>query len=582
MRNSSFRLAFLVVLAVSAVGGWLVLEHLVLPGRTPRWDEVAHALRGALIVHDLRELDWTGLALDTYLQVYWPPIHSWVLAAAFLVAGQSLEVARAVSVLAFVLLAPTLFLTGHVVAPRHGILAGGIAAGLALTSPGLITSAAESMLELPGVLAMSATILVYCALERDRDASPRAHALLGVGLVVTYLVKSNYGILLIIGIVLSRLIDADFRVRRLATKQTLYAAFPLAIFCVVWFAFPPKVMWTWNMLVNTPWGEEEARGVRGLLYFPRVIVDFSGSLWMAAVLWGGLVMAWRTRRLPGITLLVVVPITLLLIGTFHHTKLPRHILPVFPPLFVLTGIAGAELWASLEARGRSLRVAAIGGLAVVGLLQAGTLTRRDWFPTETPVADVLDFVSRLVRENPRVLVLGTQGTKPMPPAIDWHLTAVEELVPVTAAGTLMDSHGMRRLVGSIRRSPAPGIVRASAKRVGDRYREASAARSLYVGYRSVRSRSQFESALQETLERGDSPRSIVIVVGTSDSTQYSPSFFAPGLARAGFREVSVREFARAGSRVYLYSRTGAPAAAGSSAIPATRPGSPSAGTSSGR
>jgi 4-amino-4-deoxy-L-arabinose transferase-like glycosyltransferase len=547
-------LAFTVVLAASAVSGWLVLEHFVLPGRTPHWDEASHALRGALIVHDLRELDWSGLLIDTYLQVYWPPLHSWILAGAFLVAGQSLEVARAVSVLAFVLLAPTLFLTGRIVAPRHGILAGSIAAGLALTSPGLITSAAESMLELPGLLAMSMTMLVYCALEQGREGSPRAHALLGLGTVVTYLVKSNYGILLVIGIVLTRLIDVDFRVRRLATKKNLYAVLPLAIFCVVWFAYPRKVMWTWNMLVNLPWGGEVTRGVRGLVYFPRVIVDYAGSLWMAAALWGGLAHAWRVRRRPGISLLVVVPITLLLIGTFHHTKFPRHILPVFPPLFVLTGIAGAELWASLRTRGRSMRAAAIGGLVGLGLLQFWTIARRDWFPRKTPTTEVLDYVSELTRENLPVLVLGTQGTKPTPPAIDWHLTAVEELLPVTAAGSVMDSYGMRRFVSTIREAPVPGVVRATAKRVGDRYREASAARSLHVGYRSVKSRAQFESALQKTLEGRGPPRSVVTVVGMSDSTRYPPSFFEPGLARAGFREVSVREFPLAGTRVYLYSR----------------------------
>jgi hypothetical protein len=193
-------------------------------------------------------------------------------------------------------------------------------------------------------------------------------------------------------------------------------------------------------------------------------------------------------------------------------------------------------------------------LAVLGLLHAGTLARREWFPTETPVAEVLDYVSELTRENPPVLVIGTFGTRPTPPAIDWHLIAVEELLPVTAAGSLMDWYGMRRFVRTIRTTPVPGPVRARAKRVGDRYREPSVARSLHVGYRSIKSRAQFEPAFKKMLEGRGPPRSIVAVVGMSDSTRYPPSLFAPGLARAGFREVSVREFPLVGTRVHLYSR----------------------------
>jgi hypothetical protein len=554
LRPTPSTLALTVVLAASVVTGWLAFVYLVLPGRPPAWDEAAHALQAALIAHDLRELDLMSLLFDTYRQVYWPPLHSWLVGGAFLVAGQGLEVARGVSVLALVLLAPTLFLIGRTIEPRHGILAGSVAAALALTSPGLITFAAQSMLDLPGLLAIGATILVYCALERDPEASPRAHALLGVGTVLAYLVKSNYGILLVIAIVVTKLIAVGFRARRLATKQNLYAALPLSIFCVVWFAYPPKVLSTWNALVNQPWGGEDVRGLLGLWFYPRAIADFSGSWWVSALLWGGLAAAWRSRGKPGIAFLVVLPLTLLVIGTFHHTKLPRHILPVFPALFVLAGVAAAELWAWLRSRGRSIRTAAIGVLAGITALHAATLARRDWFPTEPRrITDVLDYVSGLTRENTPVLVIGTMHTWPEPPVIDWHLTAVEGLLPVTAAGAAMDPRHERRLAGTIGDAPVPERLRASALRVLGRYDAPSATRSLHVGDRYIEEQAQFEAVLQETLE-SDVPRSIIALIGTSDTTRFPASFVAPGLARAGFHEVSVREFPRAGTLVYVYSR----------------------------
>ena len=41
-----------------------------------------------------------GLLIDSYFQIYWPPLHSWLIGIPFLLMGPDLEVARAVSVVA--------------------------------------------------------------------------------------------------------------------------------------------------------------------------------------------------------------------------------------------------------------------------------------------------------------------------------------------------------------------------------------------------------------------------------------------------------------------------------------------------
>lgn len=542
---------FALAVMVSAAAGWLVFLHLVLPGRPPHWDEAAHALQGALVAQDVRELDLLSLLFDTYRQVYWPPLHSWLVGGAFLVAGESIEVARAVSVLAYVLLAPTLFLVARTVKPARGVLAGGVAALLALTSPGMIRYASEAMLEMPGMLAIAATILVHSRLERNPGGPPAAHALLGVTVVLTYLVKSSYGVLLLLTIASTKLIAAGFRPRRLWTRRNLYAVLPLAVFGAIWFAYPPKVVSTWEALVNRPWGGEAARGIRGLWYYPRAMADFSGSWWMCALLWGGLVAAWRSRARPGIDLLVALPLVLLLIGSLHHTKLPRHILPVFPALFALAGIAAADLWGRLGSRGRSARAAALGVLAGLALLHGSALARRDGLPADRPMTEVLAHVSRLVREEPPVLVVSTNGPWPQPPVIDWHLMAVEGVLPVTATGTGMDPRQERRLAAAIGGLPAP--LRAGAGRVLGRYDEPAAVRSLHVGERYAEGQAEFEAFLEETLERGRT-RSIVAVIGTADTTRFPAGFVTRVPLRAGFRLVSVREFPDAGTEIRVYRR----------------------------
>jgi 4-amino-4-deoxy-L-arabinose transferase-like glycosyltransferase len=527
--------------------------NLVLLHRPPFWDEAAHALKGALIAHDLREGDLLGFLFDSYRQVYWPPLHSSLVAIAFLLTGPSLEAARAVSVVAFVLLAPTLFLVGRTVDPRHGVLAGSVAAALSLTSPGLIALAAKGMLELPGLLVLSLTMLIYCWLERHPRAPLGAHALLGVCTVVTYLIKSNYGVLLVIGIALTKLIAVGFRPHRLLTRPNLYAVLPLVIFCAIWFAYPPKVVATWNALVNRPYGGVAAWGLAGLLFYPRVLIDLSGSWWMSIILWSCVALAWRTRRRPGIVFLAVLALTLFIIGEFHHTKMDRHIMPMFPPMFVLTGVAGAELWAWLGARGSGGRTAVVLSLAGVAILHATTLGSRDWAPAEAREGlDVMAYVSESAREGTPTLILGTRGAWPEPPVVDWNLFS-EGLLPVTAAGTAMDPRQERRLAIAIVDARLPKSLRTRAKRLLDRYDSPSMTRSLYPADRLPESQAEFEATLKATLANNP-PRTIIAMVGTSDTTLHTVSFIAPGLISAGFRQSSLREFPRAGTRVYVYNR----------------------------
>jgi len=62
---------------------------LIALGGTLGWDESAHALYGLLIAHDLSQHDWISLLYDTYRQVYWPPLYSWLAGLLFLFTGRT-------------------------------------------------------------------------------------------------------------------------------------------------------------------------------------------------------------------------------------------------------------------------------------------------------------------------------------------------------------------------------------------------------------------------------------------------------------------------------------------------------------
>ena len=550
-RSRSAR-ALSLVLVISLLAGSLVFVLMVQQDREPRWDEASHGLQAVLVAHDIRELDLPALFFDLYRQVYWPPLHSLIVAIAFNLSGTSLQTVRGVSVIAFVLIAPVLFLVARSLEPRHPTVAGGMAAGLALTSPAFITYGGMAMLEALGALAIALTALVYVLLERS-DASPRAYGLLGACVVLTYLSKTNYGVLLLLTLVLTRLSEAGFRPRALLTRRNLFTVLPVAIFALLWFAYPPKAVSTWTALVNKPWGGEEARGLGGLLFYPRAFVDLSGSSWMAILLWIGLFAAWWGRRAPGVAFLAILAVIQFAIGEFHHTKVVRHIVPMFPAMFALAGVTAARLWSWAEAGGRSARLATAALLPGLLALQLATLARRDWYPIVFPDGtEARRYLSALAVDTPPVLILGTRGSLPEPPVIDWHLVVEDRRLAVTASGAAMDPRQESDLARRVAVLPLPEGLRATAQRVLSRYEATPGSRSLHLGERyHPESPARFAAILQRTVE-GRTPCAIVALIGTSDTTRYTASFLAAAVEGVDFREAGVREFPKAYTRVHVY------------------------------
>jgi len=195
--RSAWALSYILILSLLA--GTLVFVLMVRQDREPRWDEASHGLQAVLVAHDIRERDLPALFLDIYRQVYWPPLHSVVVAIGFLLSGTSLQTMRGVSVIAFVLIAPVLFLTARSIEPRHWTLAGSVAAGLALTSPAFIAYGALAMLEMLGALTIALTALVYVRLEA-KAVRPRRRRPVEVDVVARNHARTERHVLAIAGL----------------------------------------------------------------------------------------------------------------------------------------------------------------------------------------------------------------------------------------------------------------------------------------------------------------------------------------------------------------------------------------------
>src|SRR3989454_5929118 len=105
-------IGWMLVLSGAIATSALLFVRRVWPDPAFAWDEAYHALYGVLIADELRQAQWLSLAYDSFLEVYWPPLHSWYLAGLFLLFGTSRVVARAGSLAALVAAAAVAYATG--------------------------------------------------------------------------------------------------------------------------------------------------------------------------------------------------------------------------------------------------------------------------------------------------------------------------------------------------------------------------------------------------------------------------------------------------------------------------------------
>jgi hypothetical protein len=545
------------LIAIAALfTGWRIYTFMIVPAGPFRWDEAAHAIRGLLIAADLQQSSWLGFLFDTYRQVYWPPLHSWLIGLAFTVAGPSMVAARSCSLFAYLLAVPVVYLAARSMRITEREIAGLSAVILFLTSPPLIDFASQCMLEAFGLLAVCLTILIYFRVCHN-DVLAKRHVLLGLCIILAYFVKSNYGILLLLTVGIMVLNDARFRLHALLTSANYYMALPMFVIFPLWFAYPKKLTTTWETMVSVPWGVIEPYGVEGLLFYPRAFFHMSGSAWFCAILLLGLLIScafWRDRP---VRFLLVLVILQMVIGEFHHNKDERHILPILPALFLLAGYAAAEGWAWLQRMRHGLRLwlaYAVAGVIFLHAISIWAVSMRPHIKGRCEEAG--DYIATAVRNGAPALVLGTMDSSYFPPPlIDWRLITRERLMTIHQAGSLGQIEEERGLASILEQSWAPVCFMDAILPVLKRSDRPSISRTLYLGLPKNASYSLNQEGLgrflQQTFTRTPC-RSVVVVTSLSDNTRYPLTQIALTLQKADMHPLSASLFHEAGVRVDVY------------------------------
>lgn len=548
-------------LAWSAANLMLAYDHFLLAKGLLVWDETFHSLQGLRIAQDLRNWDLLAFLYDSYRQVYWPPAFSWISAGFFLVLGPSTETARLASLASLLPLPAVLFLAARRLRPARPWLAGSVAMSLAATSASMADYASEAMLEGPGLLVLGLSLWLYFRFL-DRPSRPAA-VILALAVVLTYLTKSNYGVVLALAVTLGLLLDASFKLRAAFLEPPARHIFmTLGGALLLWFAYPPKLRNTWMALVNYPFGPD-AYGLDGLLFYPRALAAAVGPVWLVALLLGAAVLSLARLSDRKVRFLVLFLVIQFGLATWSHTKMERHILTMLPPLFLLGAywLSGLGNWL-LDRRSR-LGAAAAGLLAVLllGGLSQDFYSRVSGPPVQVEPAayqagELVSYLTSLGREGEPLLF--TASLEMVAYSFDWYL-ATEANMPVDAAGSLVQT-GEGELQGALVRALPPPL-RGPLDRLQRRSQTLGVNRTLYAGMPMDAPLIQTENEYAEAIGQAAArywPRGVALIQARADAEYFQRGEVQRVLLGLGYQAGEVRTFDPPGATVRLYFREGMP------------------------
>lgn len=550
----------LFLLAYGLIVGWAVYHYMILPSGSFKWDQAAHSVIGTLIAQDLIDGSWLAFFYDLYRQVYWPPMHPLLLGVSFTIGGISPVVARSLSLLLFLGSAFLVYVAGYRIGRERGHWTGFIAVVLFLTSPGLLPFAAQVMLEMTAVFFLVLSFLLF--FEANERSSSWLRLVLGLAVVATYLAKSNYGILLIITLAVELLIEARFQPRKIFSKANLFMALPIIVAFAIWFAYPPKIAKTWEALVNIPFGVSDPYSLEGLLFYPKALWQSAGLFLLLILYLTSLILVlikYRNRNLRFLALLIIIQ---LLAAELHQTKVERHILPVLPAFFLLTGYGLAYEGFDIKIGGRQIRFSLLVSVAALLYSQVLLVNALKPIAPRTELAVINMVTANLADQRPSLVLTTINQSNPTPPLLDWSLIAGKPALNPVHSDIAMNYDQDNAIASLAMRDRVPNWLSSAVLPIVQRQNAPGFLRTVYLD-NSSSSYSQNPQALSRYLQELNNNAKVerVIVVVPNDlensfvpagTSPFKSSFYVPALNKLGLEQTTTRVFEAENTRVEVY------------------------------
>lgn len=331
---------------------------------TMEWDPAHHTLWGVAIYQDLLHGQLLSAAYDSYRQIYWPFLHSWLIAGSMALFGPTVDAARFVSLFAWEALAGILALLAWRMT-RQGVAAL-LVAGLWLSTPAaFFRFGTEAFTE---ATAMMVTGIAFLALDHAIARGGAAWGIAGAASMLAYFSKTDYGVLVLAASGVALLRESRRRNgQRLRHLATAFLA-PVLTLGALWFLYLPKLPSTILALQNRPLGPPRLTA-EGFAFHFHMLHEWSGG---AILAWVALACVALTlaRELSGkraghplelpIGAYVVLALAL---HQLSQTKDEKHIVKLVPWLFLMMAVRLAA--AGVPGTTLRLRAAALGAMLLV-------------------------------------------------------------------------------------------------------------------------------------------------------------------------------------------------------------------------
>lgn len=296
------------------------------------YDSAGHAYEGLRIAEDIRTGDIISFLADTYRQSFWPFFHSWLLAPAFILFGNTYAVARGVSLFCFVLFVLTIYLMGMEMSHAHGHWVGIVAAYFALTSLPMLVLSVMSMSEIPGLLMTFLTFLCYLkALKQNKTYLFCCTSILTA---LTFFTKWHHGVFAAAAVFLTQIVHS----RRLLSRTNGTLLFPFLAIAAAWFIYPPHIVSFYHHSTFQPHFYKFLSGDNWLFYPKGFLNVYHSSPLIAIVVLLSFLYSFKRLKEPAIMLLVIHVLVGIVVMTIKLDNRYRYIITLVPSVWLLASM----------------------------------------------------------------------------------------------------------------------------------------------------------------------------------------------------------------------------------------------------
>ncbi len=400
------RIAFVVMLLLVIYPTFFILPLINDSRITFDADEATKAVLGLSIYQSLMDYNLNDFIAYTYSTQdnLYPFLHGWYLGLFYYLTGVSLATSRLASLLMLGFSAIILYWIGVLMDGKRGWMIGLISVFMLFLSRKTLLLSGLCMIEITGLFTSLCTIYVFF---KALDTGGRHYYLLtGFFTTLTFLTKYNYGIFLLVPIIIVEIADLYSHIN---SKSKLYDIGLNNL--MIFLSILPSIFWTilsWNSFIKfltTQPVRTTLFSLENIKFYPQVIyTDYSVSLAVYLLLTLSLILSLRQLKNQKILFLSSFFLFTLFLMFLKLQNEVRFIITCIPALYLITGLQITDMMGKkqLSVRHSSILFTLLLLVSIPGMIQLYSefpgLLKKEYEGVSFH-HDILDHITSVIKEN---------------------------------------------------------------------------------------------------------------------------------------------------------------------------------------